>query len=85
MPKLNGLDVIRKIRETKPDTPIILISGMVDALGLNEGNTGADAVIPKSSTEISHLLRAVQRLLRTPRKPVSSQRAKRVSRARNAK
>jgi CheY-like chemotaxis protein len=84
MPKLNGTDVIRIVREMKPDTPIILISGVVDALGLNEKNTGADSVIPKSSTEVSHLVRAVNRLLRpgTPKKPASSQTAKpRVKRA----
>jgi CheY-like chemotaxis protein len=84
MPILKGTDVIRVIREAKPDTPVILISGMVDALGLNEKNTGADAVIPKSSTEISHLLRAVQRLLRTPRKPMSRQ-GNRATKARAAK
>jgi len=36
-------------------------------LGLTESNTGADAVIQKSAHEVSHLLRAVSRLLR--RKP----------------
>ena len=82
MPNLNGTDVIRIVREAKPATPIILISGMVDVLGLNEKNTGADCVIPKSSTEISHLMRAVNRLLRpgTLKKPPSSQRGKRVDR-----
>jgi CheY-like chemotaxis protein len=79
MPKLNGIDVIRIIRETKPDMPVILISGMVDALGLNEMNTGADAVIPKNASEIPHLVRAVNRLLRpgTPKKPPISQTTKR--------
>lgn len=76
MPKLNGTDVIRIVRETKPATPIILISGVADALGLNEKNTGADSVIPKSSTEISHLVRAVNRLL-LPKKPAASQTGKR--------
>jgi CheY-like chemotaxis protein len=85
MPNLNGVDVIRVIREAKPATPVILISGMVDALGLDESNTGADAVIPKSSTEISHLLRAVQRLLRAPKKPMSLHQGRRMSRARAAK
>jgi hypothetical protein len=47
--------------------PVILISEFVDALGLNEENTGADAVIQKSANEVSHLIRAVGRLLR--RKP----------------
>jgi CheY-like chemotaxis protein len=78
MPKLNGIDVIRIIRETKPQIPVILISGMVDALGLDEKNTGADAVIPKNASEIPHLVRAVNRLLRTgtPKKPPMSLTAK---------
>jgi hypothetical protein len=40
----------------------------VDALGLSEDNTGADVVIQKSANEVSHLVRAVARLLR--KKPV---------------
>jgi len=85
MPKLNGTDVIRIIRETNPNIPVILISGMVDALGLNEKNTGADAVIPKNASEIPHLLRAVNRLLRpgTPKKPPASQSARRAIRRAN--
>jgi CheY-like chemotaxis protein len=81
MPNLNGTDVIRVVREAKPSTPVILISGLVDTLGLTEKDTGADAVVPKSSTEASHLLRAVTRLLRpaAPRKTVSSQSTKRTA------
>ena len=33
-------------------------------MGLNEENTQADAVIQKSANEVSHLSRAVARLLR---------------------
>jgi CheY-like chemotaxis protein len=79
MPKLLGTEVIRILRESKPAMPVILISGMADALGLTEKNTGADAVVPKSATEVAHLLRAVNRLLRpsTPRKPALSQSGKR--------
>jgi CheY-like chemotaxis protein len=77
MPRMNGAEVIARIQEARPGTPVILISGMVDALGLNEQNTGADVVLAKSSNEVSHLIRAVNRLLRakakTPRKPVRSQ------------
>jgi CheY-like chemotaxis protein len=78
MPKLNGTDVIRIVRENSPATPVLVISGLVDALGLNESNTGADAVIPKSSTEVSHLVRALNRVLRpAPKKPIRSQATKR--------
>jgi CheY-like chemotaxis protein len=82
MPKMNGTEVIARIREVKPELPIILISGMVDPLGLNEANTGADVVIAKNSVEVSHLVRSVKRLLAKPaKKPVRSQAAQ--SRARS--
>ena len=55
------------LRKQTPDIPIVLISGFVDTLGMNEANSGADAVIQKSANEVTHLVRAVNRLLR--RKP----------------
>jgi CheY-like chemotaxis protein len=75
MPKMNGAQVIAEIRRQRPAMPIVLVSGMVDALGLNEQNTGADVVIAKSATEIPHLIRAVNRLAKklTPKKPARSQ------------
>lgn len=73
--EMKGVDLIAKIREERPSTPTILISGYVDTLGLNEANTKADAVIQKSANEVSHLVLAVTRLLRrkTPKKPASRQ------------
>jgi CheY-like chemotaxis protein len=75
MPKMNGPQFIEKLRELDPALPIILISGFVDSLGLSEASTGADIVIQKSSNEVSHLLRAVARLMKrkTPKKPPASQ------------
>ena len=67
MPKVDGIEFIRMVRTTHPDIPIIMLSGFVEALGLNESNTGADAVVAKSANEVVHLVRAVSRLLR--RKP----------------
>lgn len=70
MPGMDGIEVIRRIRTSAPDTRVILLSGFVEPLGLNEENTGADVVIAKSSNEPAHLVRAVKRLLnRTVRKP----------------
>lgn len=78
MPKLNGLELIKRIRAIAADVPIILISGYAEALGMTEANTGADAVIAKSANEVTHLVRAVNRLLRraTPKKPPASQRVR---------
>lgn len=74
MPGLNGTDVIAGIRKHKPALPVILLSGFVDALGMTEDNTGADAVIQKSANEVQQLVRAVTRLLRktSSRKPPGS-------------
>jgi len=70
MPVMSGLDLIRQARELSPATPIVLISGFVDALGLTEATTGADIVIMKSANEVQHLVRAARRLLGAPaRKP----------------
>jgi CheY-like chemotaxis protein len=68
MPRMDGLELIVRLRKLQPDILIVLVSGFVDALGLNEAATGADAVIQKSANEVTHLVRAVNRLLR--RKPL---------------
>ena len=78
MPRMDGLELIAKIRAVRPELPIILISGFADTLGLDEESTGADAVIQKSANEVSHLMRAVNRLLRkrvASRKPAAAQRS----------
>jgi CheY-like chemotaxis protein len=75
MPEMNGVEFIAKIREHEAGASVILISGFTDALGLNEENTGANIVLQKSSNEVSHLIRAVNRLLRKPpaKRPPGSQ------------
>lgn len=76
MPRMNGLELIRRIRERAETIPIILISGYAEALGMTEQNTGANVVIAKSATEVPQLLRSVNRLLRrgVPKKPARSHR-----------
>ena len=67
-----GPEFILKLREVAKGTPVILLSGFVDALGLDENGTGADVVVMKSALETSHLTYAVNRLLRkkpTVRRP----------------
>lgn len=75
MPRMNGLQLIERIREREPSIPIILLSGFVDALGLDEASSGADIVIQKSANEVTHLIRSVSRLLqrKAPRKPAAAQ------------
>ena len=77
MPKLNGVELIRRIRPLQPALPIILLSGFADDLGLDERSTGADAVINKGAHEIANLQRFVSRLLarQVARKPPGAQKA----------
>ncbi len=77
MPKMNGVELIVRLRKLYPAMAVILISGFTDTLGLDEASTGADIVLQKSNNEVPQLIRAVNRLLRKqqqpPKKPTSSQ------------
>ena len=76
MPRMNGGELIQRIRALEPKARIILLSGFVEPLGLTEQNTGADAVLIKSANEPAQLVRTVRRLVnRTVRKPPGSQKA----------
>lgn len=79
---MNGGDLIRLIRNADSPARIILLSGFIGVLGLNEENTGADELILKSNKEVPELLRAVRKLAhQTPRRrPPSPSRAKLVNR-----
>ena len=72
---MDGICFISHLRELTPGTPVILLSGFVDALGFDEQTTGADAVIAKSASEAASLVRAVNRLLtrRPARKPAAKE------------
>jgi CheY-like chemotaxis protein len=63
MPTMNGVELISELRGSRPEIPIILISGVADTLGLDSQTTGADVVIQKSNHEVANLERSVQRLL----------------------
>lgn len=74
MPDMDGVELINRLRALRPDLPVVLISGFVDVLGLDEQSTGANTVIMKSANEVQHLIRAAGRILKSPRKPVASDR-----------
>lgn len=75
MPRIDGIELIARIRDLSPGFPVVMISGFAEALGLDESNTGANIVIQKNSHEVVALTRAVTRLLmrKPPRKPVRIQ------------
>jgi CheY-like chemotaxis protein len=69
LPGMNGGDLIRLIRASDSPSRIILLSGFIGVLGLNQENTGADELILKSNKEVPELLRAVRKLAhQTPRR-----------------
>jgi CheY-like chemotaxis protein len=75
MPKMNGIELIRRARALHPKLPIILLSGFVESLGFDERSSGADVVIAKGKNEVSYLLRASARLLarKVAKRPPASQ------------
>ena len=72
---MDGIAFIAKLRQRSPGTPLILLSGFIEPLGLDEHSTGADAVLSKCANEASSLVRTVKRLLtrRPTRKPVAKE------------
>jgi CheY-like chemotaxis protein len=66
MPRMNGIELIGRLRALEANARIILLSGFVEPLGLTEANTGADSVIAKSAQEALHLVRSVRRLTAVP-------------------
>ena len=70
MPKMNGIELIGRLRKLHPAIAVILISGFTDTLGLDESSTGADIVLQKSNNEVPQLIRAVNRLLRKQQAPL---------------
>ena len=71
MPRMDGVEFIGHLRKINPNARVVLLSGFVEPLGLNEENTGADAVVAKSCKEVTQLQRVVKRLANrlTSRKP----------------
>jgi CheY-like chemotaxis protein len=86
MPKMDGVELIQKIRKSDSETRIIILSGFVEPLGLDEKSTGADVVLSKSAGEVGNLTRAVSRLLvrRVAKKPPGSQKSASKSKATKA-
>jgi CheY-like chemotaxis protein len=73
MPGMDGVALIGALRARDFQNPIILLSGFLNHLGLTEQTTRADLLIQKSANETDQLLRAVKRLIATPKKPPALQ------------
>lgn len=67
MPNMDGVDFVRKLREKRPDMPVIVVSGssksVMDRYGINTLDIpGANASLPKPFKS-SELVALVNRLL----------------------
>jgi CheY-like chemotaxis protein len=83
MSPMDGLELIAHLRKRGFQKPIILLSGFAETLGMRSENTGADLVIQKSSNEVANLVRYTKRLLLVPKKPASSESARKEPRMRS--
>ena len=74
MPRLNGFDLISKIRAVCPDVPILIISAY--ASQYSEKIPDNKAKFLKKPIDPPELIAAVQRLLPTPRSKIRSKTAR---------
>jgi CheY-like chemotaxis protein len=82
---MDGVQLIRMIRESGSPARIVLLSGFAACLGMTEESSGADEVLCKSNKEVPELLRAVKRLAsQPPRRGASSATPPKVKRKSNA-
>lgn len=75
MPGMDGLQLIRCVRQSHPALKIVLLSNGADILDINESNSGADVVLSKSAGELGQLTRTIKNLVsrKSGRKPAASQ------------
>jgi CheY-like chemotaxis protein len=66
MGAMDGVQLIRLIRDSGSPARIVLLSGFAGCLGMTAESSGADEVIVKSNKEVPELLRAVRRLSAAP-------------------
>jgi CheY-like chemotaxis protein len=71
---MDGLQLIRLIRDSGSPARIVLLSGFAGCLGMTPESSGADEVLTKSNKEVPELLRAVKHLSvkAPPRKAAAS-------------
>lgn len=68
MKKMDGAELIASLRRLPVSVPIVLLSGFVGLIGLDERSTGADAVLCKDNKEEEYLVRTVRQLLERGRR-----------------
>jgi CheY-like chemotaxis protein len=77
MPRMDGVELIRQMRERGFAGPAILLSGHQAIQWLKEAECGADAIVQKNAGEISLLVSSVKRLLN--KKPVRKPPARQIA------
>jgi CheY-like chemotaxis protein len=66
MPQMDGVELIRRVREMQPGLPSLMISGTVTSY---ERGVGADVFLPKGACSPSELLERVRVLVARKRGP----------------
>jgi CheY-like chemotaxis protein len=68
-------EFIEQLRGAQEGLKVVLLSGLVETLGLDERSTGADAVVAKGAHEVTRLQRTISRLTsrRNLKRPPASQ------------
>ena len=75
-PRMNGLELVTTLRAAYQGVRIVVLSGIVEGLGLTAQSTGADAVLQKNTHEAPQLVRVLARLLaKTPKRKSPSSEA----------
>ncbi|AFL86551.1 CheY-like receiver domain-containing protein [Terriglobus roseus DSM 18391] len=72
MPQMDGVELIRRVREMQPGLPSLMVSGTVTSF---ERGSGADVFLPKGACSPTELLERVRVLVarkRGPKKHVQS-------------
>ncbi len=72
MEPMDGKELISILRNRGFKSPIVLLTGFANMLGLKPETTGADAVLNKSAKEIDEIVRQARRLLNPAKKPAGS-------------
>ena len=68
MPKMHGMDILKKVKEVRPGLPVIIVTGYQSVEMAQEAlRNGASDYIPKPF-DSKHVLKSIAQTLQTPKK-----------------
>lgn len=63
LPKTNGIEISKKVREKRPDIKVIFMSGYTDNTIENIGSLGPESILLRKPTSIRNLIELIQKVL----------------------